>query len=339
LKRKIKFLLEIYNKDLNLHKGKEKDEIRNVVDYSIKWTRAVKNDLQKGKHYQFNQKSIIDSLYRPFVRMKLYFNKELNEMQYQQDKIFPISNVDNNAICVNHTSAKDFNVIATNLLPDYHVNGDANCIPFYRYDINGNKIENITDWGLTQFTKQYGKKGITKEAIFHYVYAVLHNPVYRTKHELNLKREFPRVPFYTDFQKWSNWGKQLMDLHIKYEQAEPYNLMRLENTYEAVSMEAYQGFAKAKLKADKTNGTIILDGFTTLEGIPAIAWRYKLGNRSALEWILDQYKESKPKDPTIAEKFNTYKFADYKEQVIDLLCRVCTVSVETMLIVDEMEKA
>jgi predicted helicase len=62
-----------------------------------------------------------------------------------------------------------------------------------------------------------------------------------------------------------------------------------------------------------------------------------LGNRCALEWILDQYKEKKPKDPTIAEKFNTYRFADYKEQVIDLLMRVCTVSVETMNIIKKME--
>lgn len=73
-----------------------------------------------------------------------------------------------------------------------------------------------------------------------------------------------------------------------------------------------------------------------LEGVPSVAWDYKLGNRSALEWVLDQYKEKKPKDPTIREKFNTYRFIDYKEQVIDLLQRVCTVSVETMKIIAAM---
>ena len=93
---------------------------------------------------------------------------------------------------------------------------------------------------------------------------------------------------------------------------------------------------KAKLKADKTEGKIILDTETTLEGIPTVAWDYKLGNRSALERILDQYKEKKPKDPTIAKLFNTYKFADYKEQVIDLLQRVCTVSDRTMEIIQQM---
>ncbi len=76
---------------------------------------------------------------------------------------------------------------------------------------------------------------------------------------------------------------------------------------------------------------------TTLEGIPKEAWEYKLGNRSALEWVLNQYKESEAKDHPIHEKFNTYKFADYKPHVIYLLKRVCTVSVEPMKIVSEIE--
>ena len=94
---------------------------------------------------------------------------------------------------------------------------------------------------------------------------------------------------------------------------------------------------KVKLKADKTSGTIEIDEITTLKGVPKEAWDYKLGNRSALEWILDQYKEKKPKDPTIAEKFNNYHFADHKEEVISLLQKVTTVSLETMKIISQME--
>ena len=96
---------------------------------------------------------------------------------------------------------------------------------------------------------------------------------------------------------------------------------------------------KTKLRADKINGAIEIDSHTILTGVPAIAWEYKLGNRSALEWILDQYKEKKPQDATIAERFNTYKFEDYKEQVIDLLIRVTNVSVKTMEIINQMPKA
>jgi hypothetical protein len=97
--------------------------------------------------------------------------------------------------------------------------------------------------------------------------------------------------------------------------------------------------SKCILKADKDGGRIIIDSETTLTGVPPEAWDYRLGNRSALEWILDQYKEKKPKDPTIREKFNTYRLEDYKEKVIDLLMRVTTVSVQTTAIIKSMRNA
>ena len=122
-----------------------------------------------------------------------------------------------------------------------------------------------------------------------------------------------------------------MQLHIDYETIAPTALLREE----APKPKAQP---KPKLKADKEKGTITIDENTQLHNIPADAWRYKLGNRSALEWILDQYKESKIADPTIAELFDTYRFADYKETVIDLLMRVCTVSLRTIAIQDEMIK-
>ncbi len=104
-----------------------------------------------------------------------------------------------------------------------------------------------------------------------------------------------------------------MNKYIGYRTAEPEPLYQREY------------IVKVKLKADKEAGIIELDELTLLKGIPKEAWAYKLGNRSALEWVLDQDKEKKPSNPTIAEKFNTYRlptagcFADYKEKVIDLL--------------------
>ena len=177
-------------------------------------------------------------------------------------------------------------------------------------------------------------RAITKDAIFHYVYGVLHDPVYREKYGQNLKREFPRIPFYEDFWRWADWGERLMALHIGYETVEPWPLERTDTKDEKA---ASAGLApKVVLKVDKDNGIIVLDSETQLSGVPAEAWAYKLGNRSALEWILDQHKEKTPKDPTIREKFNTYRFADYKEKVVDLLLRVTRVSVETMAIVEAM---
>jgi len=185
---------------------------------------------------------------------------------------------------------------------------------------------------MAQFREHYEDQNIGKEDIFHYVYGALHNPAYRQKYEQNLKRSLPRIPFYEDFWQWVAWGKELMDLHIGFETVDPYPLTR----WDALTRED-GSIPKAKLKADKEHGTIVLDEDSSLTGIPDSAWEYKLGNRSALEWILDQYKEKKPKDPTIAERFNTYRFADYKEQVIELLMRVCTVSVKTVEIIRQMK--
>jgi predicted helicase len=213
------------------------------------------------------------------------------------------------------------------------------------------RVDNITDWALAQFKKQYQhgqtkpRHPITKEAIFHYVYGVLHDPVYREKYALNLKREFPRIPFYADFWQWADWGKTLMDLHIGYETVEPFKLERIEAgpaTQPSLRKRGEEASERAEapkpmLKADTEAGRIVLDSQTALSGVPPEAWNYKLGNRSALEWILDQYKEKKPKDPTIREKFDTYRFADYKEKVIDLLMRVTRVSVETQAIVEAMK--
>jgi predicted helicase len=307
----------------------------NVVDYSIKWSSSLEMYWKSKIQVEHNPKVIRKTLYRPFCKQFHYTEKIFNHRLTKNHYEILGKNLDqeNYSIVFNTIgSPKIFHVLVSNCLADGHLTGDSQCLPLYFYNQEGKRIDNITDWGLKQIQTHYQDTTITKIDIFYYTYAVLHNPGYRSKYELNLKREFPRLPYYENFQKWVNWGKQLMELHINYETVTPYNLTRLD-----IPLKDNQKTPKAKLKADKIKGSIILDDVTILENIPKIAWEYMLGNRCALEWILDQYKEKKPKDPTIAEKFNTYRFADYKEQVIDLLMRVCTVSVETMNIIREME--
>ena len=127
-----------------------------------------------------------------------------------------------------------------------------------------------------------------------------------------------------------------MELHLNYESVQPYPLERGEREGKAAIPDGLKMQPTCRLMAHKEHGIIEIDTATTLRGVPVEAWEYRLGTYSALEWILERYKEKKPKDPTIVEKFNTYRFADYKEQVIELLMRVCTVSVETMKIIKEM---
>ena len=349
LKVKSKFFIDEYNSETdrwNAYK-KENKIVETKSEYDpalddflqqrnlIKWSKMIKRDkLRKSKKGTFDSSKIVKASYRPYSSYLLYFDYIPIDVVAQNLEIFPTGNEDNLVICLSgKESSKPFQVLATNHVSSLDLLEKTLCLPRHRYEKDGTRIDNITDWGLTQFQTHYNNPKITKQNIFHYTYAVLHHPAYRTKYELNLKREFPRLPFYDNFTQWVTWGEQLMELHIGYESVEPFRLARKDKGDEEAKTP------KAKLKADKANGIIILDEMTCLEGVPPIAWDYKLGNRSALEWILDQYKEKKPKDPTIAAKFNTYRFADYKEQVIDLLDRVCTVSVETMKIIQQMPEA
>ena len=344
LERKVKALIGAYNADMKKWAAmKKRDKRIEDLDASIKWSRAVKNDLQNNVEYKFDRKNIIEATYRPFVKSYLYFEKHLNEMQYQLGAIF--SGEPNPTIAfLSVDSSNPLAVLAVNQHFDYCLlkkgNGGTQSLPRWRYEGEGRRVDNISDWALMQFRLRYdaGKKGsrqISKDAVFHYVYGVLHDPVYREKYAQNLKREFPRIPFYADFWKWAESGEKMMALHIDYEVVKPWNLKRVEAADEKSAQISFS--PKPVLKADRDNGVIILDSKTKLTGIPDAAWGYQLANRSALEWILDQYKEWTPKDPTIRAKFNTYRFADHKEKVIDLLTRVTRVSVETMEIVEAMK--
>ena len=180
---------------------------------------------------------------------------------------------------------------------DLHFVGDTQCLPLYRYTAEGERVGNITEWGVLQFREHYGDDGITAEDVFAYTYAVLHDPHYREKYAVDLLREFPRLPLHDDFPTWTRLGQELLDLHIGFESADPFELERVERDTEP---------GKATVRADKEGGAIILDGKTTLTGVPAEAWEYRLGSRSALEWVLDQYKEKKPRDKTVPKELNNY---------------------------------
>ena len=278
--------------------------------------------------------------YRPYFKNHLY----LSDLMIDDLGQLPVMLRGANRL-VAMPAAGEFRCLATDNACDFHFIGDSHVVSLYRYDKSAERVDNITAWALKPFSThdaaEIGKgkaaRKITKEAIFHYCYAVLHDPLYREKYAQNLKREFPRMPLYAGFWQWAQWGEQLMALHIGYETVEPFSLARTD-VPDAKARAAGQS-PKPILKANPASGSIALDSETTLRGVPPEAWAYKLGNRNAIDWVLDQHKEKKPKDPTICEKFNTYRFCDYKEKVVDLLMRVTTVSVETVRITEAMKVA
>ncbi|WP_244858143.1 type ISP restriction/modification enzyme [Sphingopyxis granuli] len=319
----------------SIHKHLRRDSIQ---EYRIKLSRAVKNDLSDGVLYSYKSEHNRPALYRPFTKINLHYWSHLNEMQYQLNRLYPGRSPNNTILFTDAGSQKPFMACSGNEVFDYHFVGAAAAtagLARYRYAKSGERVDNITDWALNKFVAHYGKKaGITKDEIFHYVYAVLHDPVYRETYALNLKREFPRIPFYPDFAQWTAWGEALMAMHIGYEDVEPWAVERVDTPN---AKRAEWTHPKPVLKSLPEQGLVRVDEDTQIRGIPREAWNYRLGNRSAIDWVLDQHKEKTPRDPTIREKFNTYRFADYKESMIDLLAKVVRVSIDTVAITEAMK--
>jgi predicted helicase len=224
---------------------------------------------------------------------------------------------------------------------DLQFTPNGQCFPYYVYDTDGtNRRDNITDWGLEQFHSHYKDTSITKLDIFHYVYGILHDPAYRTKYAANLKRELPRIPFAENFWKVAETGKRLMDIHVHYEEQSEYPLTELWSLpkgyvhpygLEVTSVDQVperDRFRVTKMKRDKKDPTrLIVNDFLTLTGIPENVDQYKLGNRSALDWIIDQYQVSTDKRSGITNDPNRDDDPTY---IIRLIKKVVKVSVETV---------
>ena len=175
-----------------------------------------------------------------------------------------------------------------------------------------------------RFQNHYGDEAITKWDIFHYVYAVLHHPEYRTRYAANLRRELPRLPLLgkdaKTFRKYAVTGRKLADLHVHYEAAAEHPLQRLENADEKLNWRV----DKMRLSKDKT--ALVYNNFLTLAGIPEAAFAYRLGNRSALEWVIDQYQTHTDPRSGITNDPNREDEPDY---IVKLIGKVITVSLGT----------
>ena len=328
LKRKVQYFITTFNRQIaSGHLDPD------TLDYSIKWSSTLKT---RRKLPAYSARRMRKSLWRPFVAKHYYAEKAMSDRLTTLHYQIHGADLKQDSLCIGisgGSAMKPFQALAFRGLADYECVEKNQVLPRWVYAPDGSRQDNITDWALTRFRTAYQDPSIEKQDLFEYVYAVLHDPAYRATYALNLKTEFPRIPFYADFRPWATWGRALIALHAEFERVEPWPLARKED------QSAPPIPPKPRLKADKAAGMIEIDSVTRLEGVPPEAWEYRLGNRSALEWILEEYQETAPRDPTIRDQFNAYRFADYKESVIDLLCRVTRVSVETMRILHAMGNA
>jgi predicted helicase len=282
----------------------------------------------------FNPEATRTALYRPFTKNHLYFSEVAVDEAGQFFRYYPNPETekDNRVLALSDIGyrAKTTSTLCCDRIPDLHLCASTDghqCFPFYVYDVDGtNRRENITDWALKQFRSHYKNKKITKWDIFYYVYGLLHHPGYRTKFADNLKKSLPRIPFAPDFKAFAVAGKKLAELHVEYEKLDPYPLKYVENPDLPLS---YVVADKMKLNKDKTE--LRVNESLTLAGIPRAAFEYRLGNRSALEWVIDQYQVSEDKRSGIKSDPNR---ADDPEYIVRLVGQVVKVSLETVKIVN-----
>jgi predicted helicase len=307
------------------------DEFVNNAVHFLKWTDRLKEAMKQSQSLRYLPHQIRQALYRPFTKKFVYFDSLLTHRRYQQHLIFPqmAVNTGNLAICLSDKGYRSpFSTLVVNELPELHLCATTDtfqCFPFYIYREDGtSRRENITDWALEQFRVHYNDKSVTKWDIFHYVYALLHHPLYRERYAANLRRELPRIPFASDLKEFADIGKRLAEIHGSYENQSEYPLEKIETPGVPLNWRV------EKMKLSKDKRSLVYNDFLTLGGIPPEAFAYRLGNRSALEWIIDQYQVNTDKRSGITSDPNR---SDDPQYIVRLIGQVITVSLETVQLV------
>jgi predicted helicase len=334
LRERVRQFIEDFNSEVDrFHRAGSDREVDDFVRYEkIKWSRDLKLDLKRGNYAEFDETKLRMGLYRPFCKKYLFYDKILNEEIRLFPYIFPSpsSQAENRVIIVSDIGNRSYvySVVMADCIPECHLCSSSDghqCFPFYVYNEDGsNRRENVTDWALDRYRSHFGDNTITKWDIFHYVYGVLHQPAYREKYGENLRLELPRIPFVDDFRAVADAGRRLAELHVGYESVEPWPLRWV------VAEGARVSYRVEKMRLSKDKSTLVVNDTLSLADIPPEAFSYRLGNRSALEWVIDQYQVSTDPRSGITTDPNR---ADDPESIVRLVERVVRVSVETVSIV------
>ncbi len=333
----------------------------------ISWSRSLRQYLARGTEVTFAPSHIAVGSYRPFERRWVYYDRYLNHERSQLPKFFPTAAHENVGFLLTAPASHfEFCLLMTDLVPNLHLLDTGQFFPRYTYEpveadlqdgapaelfaaepaesdapiIDGyRRLDNITDEILADYQSSFGEQ-VTKDEIFHYVYAVLHSPQYREAFAADLKKMLPRIPKAVsadDFKAFADAGAGLAELHVHYEQVERYPLH--EELSASAPVDEYERYRVEKMRYPKKDdrSTITYNAHLTLSGIPEEAYRYQLGSRSAIEWIIERYRVTTHKDSGITNDPNDWS-REHKQPryIVDLLARIVTVSLETMQIVDSL---
>ena len=338
-------MIDFYNQQLKdfqkARKQNAKLDIERFIDNDpkkISWDGTLKIGFVRGNKADFNNSRIRKSLYRPFTKEWLYFDRQFNNRVYRMPFFFPEADTENQVIAVSGIGAgKDFSVLMSNTLIDIQLVFNGQCFPRYFWDKQGHRQDNIPETALRDFRAHYQNPKISGDDIFHYVYGILHSTSYRERFAADLKKELPRIPFAPDFKTFRDAGRKLASLHLNYETVPEYNL-QLTLDHKAVMPQlalTARDYRVKKMrwaaKDDKTR--IIINERLQLAGVPEEALRYVVNGRSALDWIIERYQIKTDRDSGIQNDPNEWDLRE-PDYIIKHLRRVTHVSVESTKIIE-----
>lgn len=306
------------------------------IDKKIKWTRALENDFSKGKQLSLNKNAIVLELYRPFTKKWLYYDRSVVEMPGLYLKKWGSKNMA--IVTTGRSTSKGFSTLITQNIPDRNLmSGGAQ--GFMRYD-NEKRQESLLINDNSNITKAFANKlGLSEDDTFSYVYGLLNSKEYQAKYQNDLTKDLARIPLVQDKKRYVEIGKKLMALHLNYEQVPVYNDVEIKYSgipnYKVNKMK----FAKHRNtegKLEKDRSKIIFNDSITVSGIPDKAYQYIVNGKSAIEWIMDQYRVKTDKKSGIVDDPNDY--SDDPKYIFNLLLRIINVSIQTVDLIGQLPK-
>ena len=312
---------------------------------NVRWDSALEDNLKRHKAVTYSRDNVWATSYRPFVNQHCYVEYMLAQRKYRMDRIFPAVGSKNRAICVPGIgSTKPFSVLVVDSMPDLHFVGFGQCFPRYRFpsapsgqrSLFGPKpkqerIDNISETAWKAFCTHYHDPDITRDAIFDYIYGVLHAPAYRDRFADTLSKELPRIPYAPDFWAFADAGRELAELHLGYETGREYPLDMCHDHSVDLRPEHFR-IGKAKMRWGNADRTVLLiNDHIRLEGIPAEAHQYQVNGRTPVEWFIDRYHVKTDTRSGITNDPNGW--FDDPADLIPAFRRIVHVSVETVRIV------
>ena len=346
-------------------------------DTKLKWSGALENAFKRQiPSPDFDHNAITVSIYRPYIAQWLYNQKFWLERTYQIPSLFPFASAQNLAIGIAGVGASSFSCLMSDSIACLDCLEKSQWLPRYIYRpvgdadhgsqstkgtktkatdiLTGNQVvvngyireDAIRPEAVAHFRAAYAghETEIDADSVFYYIYGILHSKDYRETYANNLQKELPRIPrvaSFEDFKAFEQAGRALAELHVNYEQVEPYagcTITGLEGGADTVDLRVtklkYGKLAGKKGNAALNKTKIVYNGKISIKGIPLEVQDYVVNRKSALDWVVERCGVSVDTTSQIANDFNN--MAEEKGDplyILHLILRVITVSLETNKIV------